>query len=106
MIYLNIQELIASRQVQWGRRVTLTGISDATGRDYHNDAAYALGYRPQDRSEPFEAEVLAHDPIPATGSEQAHAPSEMTKGGAFSDNEFAGSSARLLPRLSDRKIFS
>jgi uronate dehydrogenase len=82
------------------------GISDATGRDYHNDAAYALGYRPQDRSEPFEAEVLAHDPIPATGSEQAHAPSEMTKGGAFSDNEFAGSSARLLPRLSDRKIFS
>ncbi len=31
MIYLNIQELIASRQVQWGRRVTLTGISDATG---------------------------------------------------------------------------
>ena len=31
MIYLNIQELIASRQVQWGRRVTLTGVSDATG---------------------------------------------------------------------------
>ncbi len=31
MIYLNIQELIASRQVQWGRKVTLTGVSDATG---------------------------------------------------------------------------
>jgi uronate dehydrogenase len=74
------------------------GISDATGRDYDNQAAYALGYRPQDQSEPFEAEVLAHDPVPAKDSPQARAPSEMTKGGAFSDNEFSGTPERLCER--------
>jgi len=73
------------------------GISDATGRDYDNHAAYALGYRPQDHSEPFEKEVLAQDPVPAQGSAQAFAPSELTKGGVFSDNEFTGSPERLLP---------
>lgn len=76
------------------------GISDATGRDYDNQAAYALGYRPQDQSEPFEAEVLALDPVPVQDSPQARAPSEITKGGVFSDNEFTGSSERLLPRSS------
>jgi uronate dehydrogenase len=79
------------------------GISDATGRDYDNRAAHALGYRPQDQSEPFEADVLAHDPVPAQGSPQAFAPSEMTKGGVFSGNEFTGSSDRLRTWSSHRK---
>ena len=44
------------------------GISDDTGRNYDNSSAYALGYRPQDSSAPFEHEVLREDPLPAPGS--------------------------------------
>jgi len=31
MIYLQIKEVIASRKAKWGRRITLTEVSNATG---------------------------------------------------------------------------
>jgi uronate dehydrogenase len=71
------------------------GISDATGRDYDNSRAYALGYCPQDRVESWIAQVLAEDPSPPRGSDDALKPSEITLGGQFSETEFIGSPHRL-----------
>jgi uronate dehydrogenase len=76
------------------------GISDATGRDYDNTTAYALGYRPQDASEPFEAHVVREDPQPVPGSPEASTPQELTLGGQFSASEFTGSIDHILSRLS------
>jgi uronate dehydrogenase len=76
------------------------GISDATGRNYDNGNAFALGYRPRDGSDAYEADVLRADPIPAPGTEAAESPHELTLGGQFSQGEFAGSTARIRPKLS------
>jgi uronate dehydrogenase len=70
------------------------GISDATGRHYDNASARALGYRPQDASEPFESQVLAEDPPPATEA-AARSAAEATLGGQFSAGEFEGDPMRL-----------
>jgi uronate dehydrogenase len=76
------------------------GISDASGRSFDNSRAHALGYRPQDAPDPWEAQVLAEDPPPSPGSEAAAAPAEATMGGQHSQSEFEGAPARLarLPR--------
>lgn len=74
------------------------GVSDATLRNYDNAAAYRLGYRPQDVSAPFEAQVLAEDPPPAPGSPAAVAPEELTLGGLFGAHEYLGSTDRLRRR--------
>lgn len=71
------------------------GNSDGSDRNYDNSAAYRLGYRPQDSSDGHEARILAVDPVPAPGSLQSCLPSEQTIGGAFSDHEFVGDTARL-----------
>jgi uronate dehydrogenase len=76
------------------------GISDASGRDYDNTAAHALGYRPLDASAPFEAHVVREDPQPGPGSPEATTPQELTLGGQFSASEFTGSIDRILSRLS------
>jgi hypothetical protein len=47
-------------------------------RDYDNRAAYALGYRPQDSSAPYEAEVLREDPLPEPGSAAARSAAEVS----------------------------
>lgn len=72
------------------------GISDSSGRNYDNRSAYALGYRPQDSSEPFEAEVMRDDPPPAPGSAKARSAAELTLGGQFSEEEFLGGTERLF----------
>jgi uronate dehydrogenase len=71
------------------------GISDDTGRNYDNSSAYALGYRPQDSSAPFEPEVLREDPLPAPESKAARSAAEISLGGQFSGAEFIGSTDRL-----------
>ena len=71
------------------------GISDATGRDYDNSRAYALGYQPQDRFEPWLDQVLADDPQPAPETDPALSAAEITLGGHFSATEFIGSPQRL-----------
>lgn len=71
------------------------GISDATGRNYDNRRAQALGYGPQDGSTSWEAQVMAEDPPPFPGSPAALSPAETTLGGAFSQAEFEGSPGRL-----------
>jgi uronate dehydrogenase len=72
------------------------GNSDATGRNYDNRSAYALGYRPQDSSEPHKAQVLPEDPVPKPGSAAAHSAAEVSLGGQFSEAEFVGSTERLF----------
>lgn len=74
------------------------GISDPTGRHYDNASAYALGYAPEDSSEAGEAQVLHDDPVPDQASDAARTPAELTLGGQFSQSEYDGSTARLLPR--------
>jgi uronate dehydrogenase len=74
------------------------GISDATGRHYDNASAYALGYVPLDGSEDWEEQVLRDDPVPAPSSQAASAAAELTLGGQFSQSEYEGDTARLLPR--------
>jgi uronate dehydrogenase len=76
------------------------GISDSTGRDYDNTSAHALGYRPLDASEAFEAQVIHDDPLPPPGSPEAVTPQEMTLGGQFSSGEFDGTTDRIRSRLS------
>ncbi len=71
------------------------GNSDGSGRNYDNRSAYALGYRPQDSSEPYEAEVLREDPVPEPGSAAARSAAELSLGGGFSEAEFVGSTDRL-----------
>ena len=71
------------------------GISDTTGRNYDNRRAYELGYKPQDKSAPYEAEVLRHDPAPVSLSAAAALPAEMTLGGQFSAVEYVGTTDRL-----------
>jgi uronate dehydrogenase len=71
------------------------GISDSTGRDYDNSRAYALGYNPQDRSEPWVDQVFKEDPPPELNSIAARSPAETTLGGQFSSIEFTGSPDRL-----------
>lgn len=72
------------------------GVSDATGRNYDNARARALGYLAQDTSEPWEAEVLARDPAPASGSAAAALPGEFALGGDFAAAEYMGGTARLM----------
>jgi uronate dehydrogenase len=71
------------------------GISDATGRNYDNTPAYALGYQPLDQVAPFEADILMRDPPPAPGSDTALQPLEAALGGDFAQTGFIGSIARL-----------
>jgi uronate dehydrogenase len=71
------------------------GTSDSSGRNYDNSAAYALGYRPADSSEPYEAEVLRDDPPPAPGT-AARGAAELSLGGQFSEAEFVGGTDRLF----------
>lgn len=72
------------------------GTSDSSGRHHDNSAAYALGYQPQDSSEPFEDQVLRDDPIPDPGSTAAESAAEVSLGGAFSQAEFVGDTTRLV----------
>jgi uronate dehydrogenase len=71
------------------------GVSDATGRDYDNTRAFALGYAPQSQSEPWEAQVFTEDPPAPPETSAARSPAETTLGGAFSQSEFTGSPKRL-----------
>lgn len=77
------------------------GTSDATGRDYDNANARRLGFRPQDASAPFVAQVMADDPPPAPDSPAAASAAELTLGGPFSQAEFEGPAARLRGLLGD-----
>ncbi|WP_266064888.1 NAD-dependent epimerase/dehydratase family protein [Brucella intermedia] len=71
------------------------GNSDGSGRNYDNDAAYRLGYKPMDSSEGHDDRVLREDPLPEAGSVKACLASEVSIGGAFSDHEFVGDVDRL-----------
>ncbi|WP_314325079.1 NAD(P)-dependent oxidoreductase [Paenarthrobacter ilicis] len=72
------------------------GISDATGRNYDNSAAYALGYKPSATSEPFEDLVNREDPAPAHGSAAERSAAELTLGGGFSESEYVGDTDRIF----------
>jgi len=72
------------------------GTSDGSGRNYDNSAAYALGYKPRDSSDPFEHDVLREDPVPEPGSPAALGAAEISLGGQFSEAEFVGDTARIF----------
>jgi uronate dehydrogenase len=54
------------------------GMSDNTTTWWDNTSARHIGYRPQDSSEVFRAEVEAHQPVP-----DANDPAVLYQGGAF-----------------------
>lgn len=56
---------------------------------WDNANAYRLGYKPEDESEPFAAEVLANEPPPADEI------AELFQGGAFCAAEFDGDPLRI-----------
>jgi uronate dehydrogenase len=68
---------------------TVYGASESDRSWWDNANAYRLGYRPEDESEPFAADVLAAEPEP-TGLV-----AERFQGGPFCSAEFAGDPARI-----------
>ena len=64
------------------------GISDNARAWFDNSNARRLGYRPQDRSEPYAAEILAHEPPPGTS------PADIYQGGGHCMSE-GGTRSRL-----------
>lgn len=56
---------------------------------WDNASAYGLGYRPQDDSEPFAAELLADEPEPTDTI------AELFQGGSFCSAEFDGDPSRI-----------
>lgn len=73
------------------------GVSGNRRSWYDNSNAERLGYRPQDDSEPYAAEVLAKekpaaDPLP-----------ELFQGGTFVSAEIGGDPSRLLPKIKKKR---
>lgn len=66
------------------------GASDNDRSWWDNSNAYRLGYRPQDQSEPFAAEVLVQEDATA-----ADPIAELFQGGTFCAGEFAGDPERI-----------
>lgn len=66
------------------------GVSDNDRGWWDNANAYRLGYRPEDESETFAAEILAAED-PEAGDELA----ELFQGGPFCSAEFAGDPTRI-----------
>lgn len=64
------------------------GISDNARAWFDNSNARRLGYRPQDRSEPYAAEILAREPPPGTS------PADIYQGGGHCMSE-GGTRSRL-----------
>jgi uronate dehydrogenase len=65
------------------------GASDSDRSWWDNANAYRLGYRPEDESEPFAAEILAAEPEPTD------LVAERFQGGPFCSAEFTGDPERL-----------
>jgi uronate dehydrogenase len=66
------------------------GVSKNKRSWYDNRNAYRLGYRPQDRSEPYAAAILKRDGLPGD------APEEIHQGGIFVVSE-GGTRSKLAP---------
>jgi uronate dehydrogenase len=73
------------------RYAVVYGVSGNDRSFYDNEAAFRLGYRPQDNAEDHAADVVA-----ATEPEDASRPGTVAMGGDFANNEFVGSASRLL----------
>jgi len=73
------------------------GVSGNKRSWYDNSNAERLGYKPQDDSESYAAEVLAKEKQPAD------AQSELYQGGAFVAAEIGGDPNRPRPKLKRRK---
>jgi uronate dehydrogenase len=73
------------------------GVSGNRRSWYDNSNAQRLGYRPQDDSEPYAAEVLAKEK-PAADPQ-----AELYQGGNFVSAEIGGDPNRLLPKLKKKK---
>ena len=65
------------------------GVSENDRTWWDNANAYRLGYQPEDESEPFAPEVLAHEP-PVTDEV-----AELFQGGPFCSAEFTGDPERI-----------
>ena len=68
---------------------TVYGASESDRSWWDNANAYRLGYRPEDESEPFAAEILANEPEPTD------LVAERFQGGPFCSAEFAGDPGRI-----------
>ena len=68
---------------------TVYGASESDRAWWDNANAYRLGYRPEDESEPFAAEILAAE------TEPTDLVAERFQGGPFCSAEFAGDSDRI-----------
>lgn len=64
------------------------GVSDNRRSWYDNSNAYRLGYKPEDDSEPYAAEVLAAEP------QDAHPIAEKYQGGTFCAGEYDAKTER------------
>jgi uronate dehydrogenase len=73
------------------------GVSGNKRSWYDNSNAQRLGYKPQDDSEPYAAEVLAKE------KPGADPRSEMYQGGNFVVAEIGGDPSRIAPKLKRRK---
>ena len=73
------------------------GVSGNKRSWYDNSNAERLGYKPQDDSEPYAAEVLAKEKPPADSL------SELYQGGTFVAAEIGGDPNRPRPKLKRRK---
>ena len=65
------------------------GASESDRAWWDNANAYRLGYRPEDESEPFAADLLAAEPA------VADAVAERFQGGPFCSAEFSGDPDRI-----------
>ena len=68
---------------------TVYGASESDRAWWDNANAYRLGYRPEDESEPFAAEILAAEPEPTDPV------AERFQGGPFCSAEFTGDPGRI-----------
>jgi uronate dehydrogenase len=73
------------------------GVSGNKRSWYDNSNAQRLGYKPQDDSEPYAAEVLAKE------KPGADARSEMFQGGNFVVAEIGGDPSRATPKLKQKR---
>jgi uronate dehydrogenase len=73
------------------RYAVVYGVSDNARGFWDNQAAFALGYTPQDRGEDHAAAVLA-----ATAPEPAGSVGTLVMGGPFAEGEHAGDPRRVL----------
>lgn len=72
------------------RYAVVYGVSNNDRSFYDNDAAFKLGYRPQDNAEDHAGEVIANTP-----PEDRALPGTVAMGGDFANNEFVGPVERL-----------